>query len=293
MTAADGTMRDERERIVLITGATSGIGRATASALARQGATLVLAGRDEARARATVDEITRGSPHARVEYLLADLTARDQVRRLAGEFLERHARLDVLVNNAGAMFWRRHITVDGEEMTFALNHLAPFLLTNLLLDALRASASARVVNLASAAHQGATIPFDDLRQEHVRYRPLGVYSQTKLANLLFTYELARRLEGTGVTVNAAHPGFVASNFAQGHNPWMRAAMVVSRPFSVSTEKGARTSVYLATSPEVAETTGKYFANCRPIQSSPASYDRDAARRLWEVSARIVGLTDSA
>lgn len=285
--------RAPSEMVCLITGATSGIGRATARALARSGMTLVLAGRDEARTRTVVEAIGRASPDARVEYLLADLSEQAQVRRLADEFKARHARLDVLVNNAGALFWRRRVTVDGQEMTFALNHLAPFLLTNLLLDTLRSSAPARVVTVASAAHQGARIPFDDLRQGHGRYRPFGVYSETKLANLLFTYELARRLDGTGVTANAAHPGFVASNFAYGHNPWLRAGMLLTRPFSVSPEKGARTSVYLASSPDVAGVTGQYFAKCRPIRSSAASYDREAARRLWDVSAEIVGLRGHA
>jgi NAD(P)-dependent dehydrogenase (short-subunit alcohol dehydrogenase family) len=279
--------------ICLITGATSGIGRATAEGLARHGMTVVLVGRDEARARATVGQITQQTHNPKVDYLLADLSSQAQVRRLAAAFTERYARLHVLVNNAGALFWRRRQTADGLEMTFAVNHLAPFLLTNLLLDPLKASAPARIITTASAAHEGEAIPFDDLQQTHHRYQPLRVYGQTKLANLLFSYELARRLEGTRVTANAFHPGFVASNFARSDSRLMGLLVPLSRPFAISPEEGAQTAIYLATSPEVEGASGQYFAKQRPVRSSPASYDQEAARRLWEISAQLTGLAATA
>ena len=286
MAVVNGTMQG---KVCLVTGATSGIGRETALGLAARGATTVLAARDAARAKAAVDAIRRETGNAEVDYVLADLSVQAQVRCMAADILDRYPRLDVLVNNAGAMFWRRHVTADGLEMTFALDHLAPFLLTNLLLDLLKASIPSRIVTVASEAHEGAQIPLDDLQQERTRYQPLRVYSQAKLANLLFTYELARRLAGTGVTANALHPGFVASNFAQGNSQVMKTLMVVTRPFSISPQEGAKTSIYLATSPEVENVTGQYFIKCRPARSSPASYDEAAAHRLWDVSLHLTGL----
>jgi NAD(P)-dependent dehydrogenase (short-subunit alcohol dehydrogenase family) len=287
MAVVNGTMRG---KVCLVTGATSGIGRETAFGLAARGATTLLAARDEARAKATVDAIRRETGNADVDFVLADLSEQAQVRRMAAEVLDRYPRLYVLVNNAGAMFWRRRVTADGLEMTFALDHLAPFLLTNLLLDRLKASIPSRVVTVASEAHEGAQVPFDDLQQEHTRYRPLRVYGQAKLANLLFTYELARRLAGTGVTANALHPGFVASNFAQGNSQAMKTLMLVTRPFSISPQEGAKTSIYLAASPEVESVSGEYFIKCKPARSSAASYDEAAARRLWDASMQLTGLT---
>jgi retinol dehydrogenase-14 len=287
MAAMNGSMRG---KVCLVTGATSGIGRETALGLAACGATTVLAARDEARAKTTVDAIRRETGNAEVDYVLADLAEQAQIRRMAEQVLDRYPRLDVLVNNAGAMFWRRHVTADGLEMTFALDHLAPFLLTNLLLDRLKASAPARIVTVASAAHEGVRIPFDDLQQTRTPYRPLRVYGQAKLANLLFTYELARRLTDTGVTANTLHPGFVATNFAQGHGSVMKALMLLTRPFSIGPKEGAKTSIYLASSPEVEGVTGHYFIECRPARSSAASYDEAAARRLWQISMRLTGLS---
>jgi NAD(P)-dependent dehydrogenase (short-subunit alcohol dehydrogenase family) len=277
------------ERIVLITGATSGIGRVTAEVLAQQGMHVVLVARSAARAEATIATIREHNSNATVEYLLADLSSQAEVRRLAAEFRARHDRLHVLVNNAGAAFFARQETADGLEMTLALNHLAPFLLTNLLLDTLRASAPARVVTVASTAHNGATITFDDLQQRRGRYRPFRVYGQSKLANILFTYELARRLEGTGVTANALHPGFVSSNFGKTQSTAWRAVFTGLRPFMISPQKGAQTSVYLATVPEIERTSGQYFAGSRPARSSPASYDAGSQQRLWAVSEQLVGL----
>lgn len=289
MAASDESMQG---RICLITGATSGIGRVTAQALAQRGATVVLVARSEARAQSTRTQVVQQTGNAKVEYLLADLSVQAQVRQVAQAFKQRYTRLHVLVNDAGAMFWSRRETADGLEMTFALNHLAPFLLTNLVLDTLKTSAPARIVTVASAAHTGAQIPFDDLQQTHHRYRPLRVYGESKLANLLFTYELARRLEGTQVSANALHPGFVATNFARGDNRLMQLLVPLSRPFAISPEEGADTAIYLATSPEVEGISGQYFVKRRPARSSPASYDRDAARRLWKISAQLTGLTSA-
>ena len=279
-------------RICLITGATSGIGLVTARELAARGATLALVGRNEAKTRAVVADIRQQTGNTQVEYLLADLTSQAAIRGLAEAFQRRYGALHVLINDAGAVFTRRQETVDGLEMTFALNHLAPFLLTNLLLDALRASVPARIVTVASAAHNGAAIPFDDLQQTRGRYSAFGVYGQTKLANIMFTYELARRLADsgvTGVTVNALHPGFVASHFARNNGLGMNIAMTIARPFTISVAKGARTPVYLASAPEVAAVTGQYFINCKPARSSKVSYDEAAQQRLWQISEQLTGL----
>jgi NAD(P)-dependent dehydrogenase (short-subunit alcohol dehydrogenase family) len=278
-----------RGRVCLVTGATSGIGQVTAGALVRRGATVLFVARERDRAEQTLAAIKQQTPGADVDYLLADLTSQAQVRRLADEVRARHDQLHVLVNNAGAVFTQRFVTVDGIEKTFALNHLAPFLLTNLLLDTLQASAPARVVTVSSMAHRGVSIPFDDLNQTHA-YRAWTVYGQSKLANILFTYELARRLEGTGVTANTLHPGFVASGFNKNNGPVMAFAMTLARPFAISIERGAQTSIYLATSPEVVDISGRYFVNSKPATSSPQSNDEAAQHRLWEVSERLTRLS---
>jgi NAD(P)-dependent dehydrogenase (short-subunit alcohol dehydrogenase family) len=286
-------MQDTQTRMdgktVLITGATSGIGLVSARALAARGAHVALVGRDRIRTQSIADEIRSGSGGAQVDTLLADLSAMAEVRRLATEVLERYPRIDVLYNNAGALFMRREVTVDGFERTFALNHLAPFLLTNLLGARLKASAPARIITTASDAHTGAHIDFDDPQFEHTRYRGLQAYGQSKLANILFTYELARRLEGTGVTANALHPGFVATGFARNNGPLYRVGMTLIRPAMISPQRGAETAIYLASDPAVAGVTGKYFNKNKPIRSSAVSYDEASARRLWELSARLVGL----
>lgn len=277
-----------RDKVCLVTGATSGIGYVTARELARRGATVTVVGRNPDRTAVCVGRIRRETGSQTVDSLLADLSSMAQVRTLAEAVKARHERLDVLVNNAGAVFLTRHTTVDGYEMTFALNHLAPFLLTNLLLDRLKASAPARIVTTASIAHVGAKIPFDDPNYQHHRYSAWGAYGQSKLANILFTYELARRLEGTGVAANAFHPGVVATGFA--HNgPLMDVAMTLVRPFMISAEEGAKTAIYLTSSPEVEGVTGAYFTKERPVQSSKESYNLESQRRLWEISEELTGL----
>lgn len=280
---------DLRGRVVVITGATSGIGRATAVALARMGATLGLVARDRTRADETVAEIGSATGNRDVAVFLADLASQAEIRRVAGEILARYPRIHVLLNNAGVMNLTRRTTVDGIEETFAVNHLAYFLLTLLLLDRLKASAPARIVNVASDAHKFVRgITWDDLGHE-TSYAAMRVYGHSKLANVLFTQELARRLEGTGVTANAVHPGAVATRL--GHqNAWWAALLArVVGLFLRTSERGAETSIRVASAPELAAVTGRYFANGREARTSTPARDTEAARRLWDVSARMVGL----
>lgn len=284
-------------RTCLVTGATSGIGKATATGLARLGADLVLVARDPAKGRATVAEIQAATGNPRVEVLLADLASQASVRQAAGELQRGHDRLHVLVNNAGGYWATRHVTVDGLELTLALNHLAYFLLTNLLLDVLRASDPARVVNVTSGAQGVGDIHFDDLQFER-RYRGQAAYNQSKLANVLFTYELARRLEGSGVTVNCVAPGVVRSNFGLADPaPGMLLLTALVRPFMRTPEQGAATSVWLASSPEAEGVTGGYYVlrRGRPSarRSSRRSYDTELAGRLWRVSEELTGLRHPA
>ncbi|HEX9867349.1 MAG TPA: SDR family oxidoreductase, partial [Candidatus Tectomicrobia bacterium] len=271
------------DKICMVTGATSGIGFVTAQALAREGATVIVVGRNPERGAATVDRIQQETSNSAVELMVADLSMQVQVRQLASEVQRRFAHLDLLINNAGALFGQRQLTAEGLEMTFALNHLAYFLLTNLLLDRLKASASARIVNVSSEAHRGARLNFADLQGQH-RYRGWRAYAQSKLANVLFTYELARRLEGTGIVANALHPGFVATNF--GRNNLGLTAMLwrILQLAAISPEEGAQTIIYLASSVEVKDVTGRYFVKNKAVRSSEASYERAAAERLWQVSA---------
>ena len=277
-----------RERkTCLVTGATSGIGLVTARALAAQGARVVLVRRSPTKCVDTVDQIKRKTGNSAVEFLLADLSSQDQIRQLVQDFVSRFQRLDVLINNAGAVLARRQETVDGIEMTFALNHLAYFLLTNLLLDTLEASGPARVINVASFAHRIGRIDFDDPRSRRL-YVGWRAYARSKLANLLFTYELARRLAGTQVTANALDPGLVATNFGLRGGGIVTVFKRLHNIVALSPERGARTSIYLATSPEVEGVSGKYFVKQRPVKSSRASYNTHAAKRLWKVSAELTG-----
>jgi len=276
-------------KICLVTGATSGIGRVTARALAQQGATVVLVGRNPERTTATVRRIQQETRNPHVECLMADLSVQAQVRQLAGEFQRRFTRLDVLLNNAGAFFAKRHVSVDGIEMTLALNHLAYFLLTHLLLYVLKATPAARIVNVSSDAHRKAQFDFADPQGAHC-YRGWRSYCQSKLANLLFTYELARRLAGTGIMANAVHPGFVATGF--GHNNRGLVALFVrlAQFTALSPEQGAETLIYLAISPEVAGVTGMYFVKKCSVESSITSYDQAASQRLWQLSEELAGLS---
>ncbi|MFL7792121.1 MAG: SDR family oxidoreductase [Anaerolineae bacterium] len=269
-------------KVCMVTGAASGIGAVTAQALARQGAAVIFVDRDLEKGVAAVNQIKQMGNSA-VEFIPADLSAQKEIHRLAQQFKDRYQRLDVLVNNAGAIFAQRQETVDGIERTFALNYLSYFLLTNLLLDTIKASAPARIINVSSRSHARAQINFDDL-QSRSGYRGLQAYAHSKLAIVLFTYELARRLEGTGVTVNALHPGVVATSFAMNNGGIVGLVMRLFRLAFISPEQGAQTSIYLSTSPEVEGVTGKYFVKCRAVSTSPASYDAATASRLWQVSA---------
>ncbi len=278
-------------KICMVTGATSGIGAVTARELARLGATMVLVGRNQAKAEATAAKIMAETGNRAVEILLADLSSQADIHRIAEEFQQRHKQLHVLVNNAGAVYEERQESVDGVELTFALNHLSYFLLTNLLLDILKQSGPARIVNVSSEAHRGVRINFDDL-QARRRYRGFQVYGQSKLANILFTIELARRLGGSGVTTNALHPGVVATGFGLNNRGWIGIAFgVLLRPFIRTPERGAETSIYLAAAPEVAGVTGRYFANKRPARPSAAARDLGTAQRLWQISTELTKLPE--
>jgi retinol dehydrogenase 14 len=278
-------------RTILVTGGTSGIGRATALGLATMGAHVAITGRDRERSEDAAREIraTGGGP---VDVFVADLSSQAQVRRMADEVLGTLPRLDVLVNNVGGYWNTRHVTADGLERTFALNHLAPFLLINLLLDRLTRNAPARVVTVASNAQAMGRIDFDDLQSER-DYSGARAYNQSKLANVLFTYQLARLLAGVGVTANALHPGVVSTGFgAEDPARTQRLFVPLMRPFMKTAAQGAATSLHLASAPRLEPVTGRYFANSRPKKSSKRSYDESVAARLWQVSADLVGLTQA-
>jgi NAD(P)-dependent dehydrogenase (short-subunit alcohol dehydrogenase family) len=279
-------------KVVLITGGTSGIGKAAATALAGMGATVVITGRNEERGKRALQEIREESGNEGVELILADLTVQDEVRRLAEELRERHNQLEVLVNNAGLVLSERTETPDGIETQLAINHLAPFLLTNLLLDLLKESAPSRIVTVSSDAHRWAKIDLDDL-QSRKRYRGMQVYGKTKLANIMFTYELAERLEGTGVTANCMHPGGVNTNFGNNQGGPMNLLFRLFKPFMRSPEQGADTLIYLASSPEVEGMTGKYLADRKVKAASDAAYDETTRKRLWEASEELTGLKVTA
>jgi retinol dehydrogenase 14 len=279
-------------KTVLVTGGTGGIGKATAIGLAALGARVGIVGRDQGRTEAAALEIRRATGNASVDAFGADLSSQAEIRRLAGEVLDRYPRLDVLVNNVGGFWATRHITADGLERTFAVNHLAAFLLTDLLLERLKASAPARVVTVSSGAQSLGTIDFDDLNAER-EYSGQTAYNQSKLASVMFTYELARRLEGTGVTATALHPGVVSTGFgAEDPSRIFKYLVPFFRPFMKSPQDGAATSIYLASSPEVEGITGTYFAKRRPEVSNTASYDVAAATRLWRISADLVDTAHS-
>jgi NAD(P)-dependent dehydrogenase (short-subunit alcohol dehydrogenase family) len=275
-------------QVHLITGATSGIGRATAEALARQGAVVVIAARDRGKAVETVAALRTETGNPAVDYLLADLSVQAEVRTLAEQVQQRYQRLDVLINNAGTFQMRRQETVDGIELTWAVNMLAPFLLSNLLLDTLRASAPARVVNVTSEMHQSVSLDLDDVQLTH-KYSGQKAYGASKRALVCFTYELARRLAGSGVTANALHPGFAATSMGLDDGLLSKIIKPVMRLLAPSPEEAARTSVYLATSPEVSAVSGAYFRSGEPVDSAPQTYDLDVAARLWDLCVEMTGL----
>ena len=272
----------------IVTGATDGIGRVTARALAERGAEVVLVGRNAAKGAEVCKAIHRSSRNDRVRFEQADLSSQAEIRALAERLSAGGTAIDVLVNNVGAIFTRRRESVDGIEMTFALNHLGYFLLTGLLLESLKAGGSGRIVNVASEAHRSGRMDFDD-PQATKRYRGWRAYSQSKLANILFTYRLAALLEGTPVTANCLHPGFVASNLGQ-DNGWLFATMlkVLMRFSAIDVEAGARTSVHVATGADIAGVSGRYFDKSREAASSLASRDEETGRRLWELSESLTG-----
>ncbi|MGH2619537.1 MAG: SDR family oxidoreductase [Anaerolineales bacterium] len=278
-------------KVALVTGATSGIGFHTALGLARLGARVTLGARSEGRGQQAVDRIRSEAPESEATYLVADLSALGQVRALAAEFLARHPTLHVLVNNVGGYFMEHRLTVDGYERTFALNHLSHFLLTRLLLDRLKSGAPARVVNVASAAHYNGRMRFEDLGYRRGYRLGLAAYAQSKLANVLFTKELARRLSGSMVTANAVHPGTVRTGLSTKNTPWpLRPLAALGFVLmGISEQDGARGPLRLASSPELDGVSGEYFNQIWRARSSAASYDLDAARRLWEVSEQLTGL----
>lgn len=273
-------------KIVLVTGASSGLGKATTLGLARLGATVVMVCRDRTRGEATRDKIKEDSGNKNIDLLIADLSSQQSIRQVAEEFIKRYNKLHVLINNVAVHLFERSVTEDGLETVFAVNYLGPFLLTNLLLDVLKASAPARIVNVASSL-QG-HIDFDDLQSEK-RYSGMAVYPKSKMANVLFTYELARRLKETGVTVNCLHPGVLRTNLGRHFRGFFKFMLWVMWPFMLSPEKGAETVIYLASSPEVENISGKYFVKKKATLSSKESYDESIAKRLWQVSETLTHL----
>jgi len=272
-------------KVALVTGATKGIGRVTARELAQRGARVLLVARDRTRGEATAAEIREASEGRPPDVLVADLSSRSEVRRLAREVRERTPRLDLLVNNAGAIFEERKVSADGLEMTFALNHLAYFLLTLELLPLLEEGSTSRIVNVSSVAHERGTIDFDDLQGER-GYSMWKAYQQSKLANVLFTRELARRLGGRGVSTNALHPGVIASGFGRNGRGVFSRLVALGAPFLASPEKGARTTLHVATAPELRGVTGRYFSGYREKTPSRAARDAAAALRLWQISENL-------
>lgn len=280
-----------KDKIVMVTGATAGIGKVTAREIAQQGATVIVVGRNREKSEAVAQEIRSKTGNSAVTSMVADLAAQADIRRLATEFYSRYDHLNVLVNNAGAVNTKRLESPDGIELTFALNHLNYFLLTHLLLPALKAAPSARIVNVASDAHAGSQLDFNDLEYKERWYNPFGAYAQSKLANIMFTYELARRLQGSTITANALHPGFVSTRFGTNNGGIFNLVPFMARLLGVSEDKGAQTNIYLATSPEVEGVSGAYFSEGRLAKSNKASYDSAAQKRLWQISEQMTGIVE--
>jgi NAD(P)-dependent dehydrogenase (short-subunit alcohol dehydrogenase family) len=284
-----------KDKVCVITGGTDGIGKAAALGLATRGARVLVHGRDALKGARAVEELKARSGNPAIELLPADFGSLDEVRRLAAAILERTPRVDVLVNNAGAFYVKRALSKDGYELTFAVNHLAPFLLTHLLLGALQQAAPARVVTTSSNAHRSAAIPFDDLAMTR-NYSPMGAYGASKLANILFTRALAKRLQDTRVTATCLHPGFCRTNIGANNDadvsPLIKRAFWLVSRFARSAEKGAETLLYLASSAEVEGVSGGYFCDRKAIAPSRAGQDDGAAERLWQVSEQLVGIAAS-
>jgi retinol dehydrogenase 14 len=278
-----------KDKICIITGATSGMGFTTALALAGMGAKLGLVSRNKERGEKVVQAISEQTKNKNISLFLADLSSVAEIKKLGASLNNFYPQIDVLVNNAGAVNPKRIVTVDGFELTFAVNHLAYFLLTNLLLDKLKSSPSARIVSVASIASRAGKIHFNDLHFEK-KFSSVGTYCQSKLANIMFTYELAHRLEGSNVTANCMHPGVVKTRFAGEMNGAMRLMWKMGTPFFRSAEKGAETTIWLASSPDVEGVSGKYFNDKKETRSNRLSYNRDDQKRLWEVSEKLCGLT---
>jgi NAD(P)-dependent dehydrogenase (short-subunit alcohol dehydrogenase family) len=276
------------DKISLVTGANSGIGKETALGLARLGATVVLACRNREKGEAALNDIRQKSGSSALELMTVDLADLSSVRKMAAGYLDTHAKIDVLINNAGLILTKRSVTVDGFETTFQVNYLSHFLLTHLLLDSLKRSAPSRVINVSSSAHTSGHMHFDDL-QCAKGYNAFKSYGQSKLAEVLFTYELARRTSGTKVDVNCLHPGSVASNWGRGSGSWLSAGLRLFSVFETSPQKGAETSIFLASEPRLEGVSGKYFSNKKEIRSSAESYDVDEARRLWDASCELLGI----
>lgn len=272
-------------KVVLVTGANNGVGRETALGLAHLGAHIVMTARNESKGEAARQEIIDKTKNRNVDLLQVDFSSQASIRQFAETFIQRYDRLDVLINNAGAMNSSRSTTIDGLEMTFAVNHLGYFLTTMLLTDIIKKSAPARIVNVGSTAHRGAKLNFDDLQSTR-GYQFFGAYGQSKLANVMFTYELARRLEGSGVTANVLHPGLVRTGFAKSSGPLLKIGVTLLGPFMTSSARGAETSIYLASSASVDGVTGRYFEKMAERASSEASQDAEAQRRLWEISESL-------
>jgi NAD(P)-dependent dehydrogenase (short-subunit alcohol dehydrogenase family) len=275
-------------KTIIITGANSGIGLATAVSLANKGARICLICRDEKRGLDALKKVKAQSGNGDADLLLADFSSLDIIRAAALEIKSKYKKLDVLINNAGSISGNRQVTRDGYEWTFGVNHLAPFLLTNLLLPLIKDSAPSRIITVSSMVHQYSYINFDDIMSEK-KYGEMKAYAQSKLANLLFAFELSRKLAGTGVTSNAVHPGAVRSGFARSSGLLMKTLYSVGKYLLSSPEKGARTSIYLASSPEVERVTGRYFINCKPAKPSAKALDESTAKKLWELSTKLAGL----
>jgi NAD(P)-dependent dehydrogenase (short-subunit alcohol dehydrogenase family) len=270
----------------MVTGATNGMGLIAARELAKLGARVVVVSRNQQKCVTVAEQIKSQTGNTQVEYIAVDLSSRAGIQQAAHEFKKQHTRLDVLLNNAGAIYMSRQLSKDNIELTFALNHLNYFHLTILLLDVLKASGSARIVNVASDMHRSHKLNFDDLQAEK-SYNGMAVYGRSKLANVLFTYELARKLEGTKVTANALHPGFVSTGFGKNNGKLMKIVLGLLSPIQREPEEGAATSVYLASAPEVQGVSGKYFVDCKPVDSDPVTYDRPTAEKLWQASLEMI------